>query len=171
MNIRIRIARRLYEQVRADLSRPHPFAAERVGFLFGRLGNAGTDDPLILMTAYSSLADARYIDDPLAGARIDSQAIRGAMQQVLNRGDGVFHTHSHDWPGKPYFSRLDRQELPRLIPSFQAVGPSQAHGLFLLSPNQCTAEVWLPGAAEPVEAGRITVVGYPMQIVEGTHDE
>ena len=67
MNVRIRIARRLYEQVRADLSRPHPFAAERVGFLFGRLGNVGTDDPLILMTTYSTLADERYIDDPFSG--------------------------------------------------------------------------------------------------------
>jgi proteasome lid subunit RPN8/RPN11 len=167
MNFRIRIARWLYEQVRADLSRPHPFAAERVGFLFGRLGNVGTDDPLILMTTYSTLADERYIDDPFSGARIDSQAIRGAMQEVLNRGEGVFHVHSHEWPGRPYFSRLDRQELPRLIPSFQAVGPTQAHGLFLLSQDQCMAEVWMPGAGEPVEAVRITVVGYPMQIVEG----
>jgi hypothetical protein len=45
--------RRLYELVRADLSRPHLFAPERVGLRFGKLGNAGTADPLILMTAYS----------------------------------------------------------------------------------------------------------------------
>ena len=89
------------------------------------------------------------------------------MQEVLNRGEGVFHVHAHEWPGRPYFSRLDRQELPRLIPSFQAVGPTQAHGLFLLSQDQCMAEVWMPGAGEPVEVVRITVVGYPMQIVEG----
>jgi hypothetical protein len=125
MSVRIRITRRVYEEVRADLSRPHPFASERVGFLFGRLGNAETNDPLVLITAYSSLADERYIDDPLSGARIDSQAIRGAMQQVLNRRDGVFHVHAHDWPGKPYFSWLDRQECPASSPASRPWDPAK----------------------------------------------
>jgi hypothetical protein len=167
MNVRIRLTRRLHEGVRADLSRPHPFAAERVGFLFGRLGNVGTDAPLVLLTGYSPLADDRYIDDPPSGARIDSQAIRGAMQQVLDRREGVFHVHMHGLAGRPRFSRMDRAELPRLIPGFRAVGPGLAHGLFLLSEDECAAEVWLPGNEEPVEAARISIVGYPLQIVEG----
>jgi len=167
MNIRIRLTRRLYDQVRADLARPHDFAAERVGFLFGRLGNVETDEPLLLFTCYSSLDDERYINDPNSGARIDSQAIRGAMQQVTNRHEGVFHVHMHEWAGKPHFSRMDRDELPRLVPSFRVVGPNFAHGLFLMSNDECAAEVWMPGRAEPVEAVGITIVGYPMHMIEG----
>jgi hypothetical protein len=167
MNVQIRLTRQLYDQVRADLSRPHPFAAERVGFLFARLGNVGADVPLVLFTGYSPLADVRYIDDPHSGARIDSQAIRSAMQQVLDRGEGVFHVHMHKFPGRPRFSPMDRDELPRLVPSFQAVGPGFAHGLFLLSEDACAAEVWLPGSKAPVAAGRINIVGFPMHLIAG----
>ena len=167
MNVTVRMRRRLYEEVRADLSRPHPFASERVGFLFGRLGYADETDRLVLLAGYSPLEDDRYIDDPRSGARIDSQAIRGAMQGVLDRGEGVFHVHMHDFAGKPHFSRMDRAELPRLIPSFQAVGPSFAHGLFLLSEDECAAEVWLPGSDKAVAAGRISIVGYPTRLIEG----
>lgn len=166
MKIHVRMTRQLCEQVRADLLRPHPFAAERVGFLFARLGNARSTTPLVLFTGYTPLADDRYIDDPRAGARIDSQAIRGAMQQVLNRKEGVFHVHMHDWPGKPHFSEMDQAELPRLIPSFQAVGPSFAHGLFLLGKDDFTISVWMPGSGQPADAERVTVVGHPLQIFE-----
>ena len=43
MNIKARIPRNLLQEVRANLSRPHPFAAEWVGFLYGRLASAGAD--------------------------------------------------------------------------------------------------------------------------------
>lgn len=168
MTVILRFPRQLYEHVKADLSRPHPFAGERVGFLFGRLVNAGQPfESILLCTRYHSLADERYIDDPSSGARIDSQAIRGAMQQVLDRGEGVFHIHLHSWFGKPEFSAMDGKELPRLIPSFQAVGPALAHGLVLLSENECTAAIWMPGMDRPVEPKRIVIVGYPLQICGG----
>src|SRR5438132_1666944 len=128
MTIRIRILRSLYDQVRTDLVRPHPHAGERVGFLYGRLGNAGTDAPIVIFTRYAPLADERYINDPSTGARIDSTAIREAMQGVLDHGEGAFHVHMHGWPGEPGWSSVDRQQLPRLIPAFQAVGPTFAHG-------------------------------------------
>jgi len=166
MSVHVRLTRQLYEQVRADLSRLHPFASERVGFLFAQLGNANSVTPLVLFTGYSLLADDRYINDPQAGARIDSQAIRSAMQEVLNRKEGAFHVHMHDWHGKPRFSRMDRTELPRLIPSFQAVGLSFAHGLLLLSKDDITAAVWLPGNTQPAEADHITIVGHPLQVFE-----
>jgi hypothetical protein len=166
MTVHVRLTRQLYEQVRVDLLRPHPFATERIGFLFARLGNINSTTPLVLLTGYSPLADDRYINDLSAGARIDSQAIRSAMQQVLNRKEGVFHVHMHDWPGKPRFSRMDRTELPRLIPSFQAAGPSFPHGLFLLSKDNFTAAVWQPGKTQPAEADRITIVGHPLQVFE-----
>lgn len=167
MNIRIRLTRTLYDRVRADLHRPHPFAAERVGFLFAKLGNAGTADPIVVFTDYAPLADDRYIDDPFAGARIDSQAIRGAMQQVIDRKKGVFHVHLHGFTGRPAFSPMDRDELPRLIPGFRAVGPTLPHGLFLMNEDQCMGEVWLPGQNGPVEAARVSVVGQPFHLSDG----
>src|SRR6266446_1213842 len=61
-------------------SRPNSFAAARVGFLYGPLVRAGTATQLVLLASYQPVADDRYINAPWSGARIDSAAIRGAMQ-------------------------------------------------------------------------------------------
>ena len=164
MNIKARLTRKLLEGVRADLSRPHAFAAERVGFLFGRLGTAGPDSLLVIMTGYEPLGDDRYIDDPRSGVRIDSQAIRGAMQGVLDRGEGVLHVHMHEWPGRPRLSRMDAEEIPRIVTGFRRAGPAYAHGIFLLHAEECAAWVWLPGEDEAVVAEAVSVVGYSLQV-------
>ena len=166
MRVTVRLPRPLLDEVRADLVKPHRFAAERVGFLYGRLCHAGEGRKLVLMTGYATVSDDRYIDDPSAGARIDSHAIREAMQGVLDRGEGAFHVHLHDHRGTPRLSPMDRAEIPRLIPSFRAVGPQLAHGLIILSRDRCIADVWLPGSIKPVEAERVAVVGYPLLLAE-----
>ena len=51
-DVHLRLTRHLYEQVRADLARPHQFAAERVGFLFAELVNSNSATPLVLFTGY-----------------------------------------------------------------------------------------------------------------------
>ena len=99
-------------------------AAERVGFLYARL-TAG-DQLLVVMTSYVPVADKQYVVDETVGARVNGDAIRAAMQGVIDTGQGVFHTHLHEWPGRPAFSPTDNRELPRLIPAFRAVGPAQA---------------------------------------------
>jgi len=165
MSITIRLTRKLYEEVLSDLHRQHAHAAERVGFLYGRL--VAAPNPLILISRYSPVADERYVYDLDVGARIDGAAIRAAMQGVVDSGDGVFHTHLHEWPGRPGFSVIDNRELPKLIPAFQAIGRGQATGLFLLSPDSAIADVWLPGAHRPQRAGRIAVVGCPLQFIGG----
>lgn len=157
MPIAIHLPRDLYHGILADLRRPHAHAAERIGFLYGRL--VPGDAPLVVMTRYVPVPDEQYVVDDTVGARINGDAIRAAMQGVLDTGDGVFHTHLHEWPGTPSFSRTDNEEMPRLIPAFRAVGPTQAAGLFLLSPDSAVADVWLPGAAGPERAARISVVG------------
>jgi len=81
MNVRIRIGTALYEAGAGRSLASAPFAAERVGFLFGRLVNVGTDDPLILMTTYSTLAYDRYIDDPFSGARSTARRFAGACKR------------------------------------------------------------------------------------------
>jgi hypothetical protein len=165
MPINIRLTRALYEEVIRDLRRPHAHAAERVGFLYARV-TAGPD-PLVLTTRYSPVPDERYVNDPYVGARIDGDAIRAAMQLAIDTGDGVFHTHIHEWPGRPGFSVTDNQELPKLVPAFRAVSRGQAAGLFLLSPDSAIAEVWLPGARRAERAHRITVVGQPLLFLGG----
>jgi hypothetical protein len=155
MPITIHLPRDLYHRVLADLRRPHAHAAERVGFLYGRLA---PDEPLVVMTRYVPVPDEQYLVDDTVGARINGDAIRAAMQGVLDTGDGVFHTHLHEWPGTPSFSRTDDAELPRLIPAFLAVGPTQATGLFLLSPDSAIADVWLPGEQGPERATKISIV-------------
>lgn len=162
MNIKVRLGRSLLEDVRADLSRPHPFAAERIGFLYGRLVDA--DGPLILMTGYEAVHDVRYIDDPFAGARIDSQAIRGAMQGVLDRGHGAFHVHMHHWYGRPAMSAMDAEEIPRVVTGLRRVGPARANGIVLLHDVEVAAWVWLPSAENAVEAESVSIVGFPFQI-------
>jgi hypothetical protein len=165
MPLTIRLNRKLYEEVLSDLRRPHAHAAERVCFLYGCL--AAAPESLILMTRYSPVADECYIHDLNVGARIDGDAIRAAMQGVVDSGDGVFHTHLHEWPGRPGFSVVDNWELPKLIPAFQAIGHGQATGLFLLSPDSAIADIWLPGSQRPQRAGRIAVVGYPLCFLGG----
>jgi hypothetical protein len=162
MTIKVRLTRKLLDEVRADLSRPHRFAAERIGFLFGRLADAGS--PLVLLTRYEPVPDDRYINDPWSGARIDSHAIRAAMQGVLDRGQGGFHVHMHHWPGRPVRSRMDAEEIPRIVTGLRRVGVAHAHGIVLLHQEECAAWVWLPGNDNAVEAESVSVVGYSLQI-------
>ena len=89
MPITIHLPRGLYQGVLADLRRPHAHAAERIGFLYGRLAPGG---PLVVMTRYLPVLDDQYVVDDTVGARINGDAIRAAMQGVLDTGDGVFHT-------------------------------------------------------------------------------
>lgn len=166
MKVRVRIPRALYVRVSEDLARGHEFAYERVGFLLAKLGNAACDEPLVLFTDYYPVPDDQYIEDPHSGARIDSYAIRAAMQRVLDNGDGLFHVHSHGGRGKPVFSFMDLEETPRIVSSLRVAGPSQAHGMLLLSADYCIAHVWLPSSAEPVVADRVSVVGYPLELFD-----
>jgi hypothetical protein len=164
VKVRVRIPSALYVRIRKDLARRHEFAYERVGFVSAKLGNQSGDEPLVLFTDYYPVSDDQYIDDPYSGARIDSDAIREAMQRVLDTSDGLFHVHTHGGRGRPGFSFMDLEETPRIVSSLQVAGPTQAHGMVLLSNDQCIAYVWMPGTGEPVLADKVAVVGYPFEI-------
>jgi hypothetical protein len=165
MNVQVRLTRALYERIHHDLERPHAFAAERVGFVRAKLGNRGGDPLLILLTEYVPVPDDQYVVDPFSGARIDGAAIRGAMQDVLTSGSGMFHVHMHPHVGSPALSRTDVAEIPRLIASLRNAGPTAAHGIFLLSLDKAVAFVWAPGEAEPIRAAKVAIVGYPMELM------
>ena len=169
MSARIRLLRPLYEHVLADLQRPHPFASERVGFLFARTGTAANHTLLIFLVDYLPVPDDQYLPatDLAVGAEINSAAIRNIMQRVMRTGEGAFHTHLHEHPGHPRFSRIDMKDLPLLAQSFQHASPASAHGGFLFSTDDCMASIWLPGQSEPITAEKISVIGYPLQFHGG----
>lgn len=172
MKIQVRIPRELYEGISKDLRRPHPFAAERIGFAFGREARIDSANLIVALALYVPVADEQYIDDEFVGARIDAAAIRQAMQHVLGSGDCAFHVHMHGFSGRPRFSDTDLKGLGRLIPSFHAVGPSTAHGALLINDERCMAEVWLPRVTAGHRASSVSIVGYPFEkFVESNDDD
>jgi hypothetical protein len=169
MKIHVRFTGSLYNAICSDLARPHPFAAERVGFALGRLGTRIGQDKTVLLTGYAPVPDADYDDDPTVGARIGRSALTSAMQAVYHGRAtqcGIFHVHQHCLSGRPGMSRTDARELPRLIPGFQSVGPNAPHGIMILSSNHGAAWVWLPGKTGLVLASSIEVIGPRIEVFE-----
>lgn len=165
----IRLIRPLYDAIRTDLLRPHPFAAERVGFAYGKLTCKEGREPLILLYRYQSVPDDRYVESEDYGALIDQQAILATMQEVRSHrgeGEGAFHVHLHEHRGQPGFSAPDRQSLPPLFPPLQRMGPDAAHGMLVLSDDRALAWVWYPDEKEPCMARRVVVAGAPLSVME-----
>ena len=167
----IRVASPLYEHVKADLASPHPFAAERVGFLFTRIGTGPQGTTLLFPTDYMPLQDNQYVDenDPLIGAAISGNAIRGAMQYILNTGMGALHVHMHaHHRGQPYFSSIDWHDLPSIVQSLQNANSQLIHGALLFSQDTATGALWLPeqDLQKPV-IPRVSIVSYPLRICTG----
>lgn len=159
----------VYDQIHRDLARPHPFAAERVGFVFGRTGSLANTGKLVLLTRYHSIPDEQYMADATVGARIGSDALTWAMQAVYHGRplrEGIFHVHLHPHAGRTSMSRTDRREIPRLVPGFQSVGREAAHGIIILSGDHGAGWVWPPGGKEPVAAQSISVIGKPLRVFE-----
>jgi hypothetical protein len=166
MTIRLRIPRFLCERMRTDLVRPHAFAAERIGFARAVTGTI-SDGSLVLLKSYWPVPDDQYIDDRYVGARINATAIRIAMQDILSGGGchGLFHVHMHPRKGRTGMSKTDLAEIPKLIQSFRNVGLKAAHGLLILTPDHAFSLALLPDNDRLVQAGKITVVGYPTEIL------
>lgn len=165
----IRLSRPLFYEVVSELQRPHPFAAERVGFLFTRAGSGPVGTTLLFPVDYMAVPDDRYVDihKPRVGAAINGDAIRGAMQRVMTTGLGVLHVHLHDHTGRPHFSPTDWRDLPNLARSFQHANPDLIHGALVLSRDAAAGAVWAPNQSsdQPV-LPRIALVGYPLSICE-----
>jgi hypothetical protein len=125
---------------------------------------------LLFPTEYLALPDEHYVEviDWRVGAAISGAAIRAAMQCVLDTDLGVLHVHLHPHPGQPQFSPIDRHDLPDIVQSLQHVNRHLIHGALLLSLDAATGVVWLPEqqCGLPV-VPRISVVGYPLRIIEG----
>ncbi len=163
--IRFRLPKRIEGEMRNSLMRSHAFAFERVGFAFTRLGRSNDRGKIILVTGYESVLDDDYINDPSVGARIDSAAIRKAMQRALNTGEGAFHVHIHDHDGATGPSYTDRQELRPMMQSIRNASPKSVHGLLILSRDAAYAEALMPETSQFQTVKKISVVGFPMKFL------
>jgi hypothetical protein len=169
MNVAIKMTGQLYDEIRRDLERPHPFAFERVGFVFGKIGTASDAGRLVLLTRYHAIPDDHYLDDPTVGARIGPDAMTWAMQTVYHgrpEREGIFHIHMHALPGETGMSRTDAREVPPMIPGFQSVGRDAAHGILILSLDHGSGWVRLPGSKELVPCSTMSVIGAPVRVFD-----
>lgn len=151
-NIRFRIPEQLHKKMLSDLNRPHSFAYERVGFLFAKTVKLSSNVTLIIAIEYIPVADKDYINDKEVGAKINSNAIRNAMQGTLEKDCGCFHVHLHDHSGKPSPSFTDAKSLPGIVMSLNNIASEHTNGYLILSRNAFYSSI---------KVDTIGVVGYP----------
>jgi hypothetical protein len=161
MNILFKITGSLLSDVKAQLTEPHPFASERVGFLLCRVGLIEGGGLVILAHSQHEVLDADYIDDQSVGAMMGPAAIRKALQLAYNRQASMFHVHLHAHHGRPHFSRTDERETARFVPDFWNVQPDLPHGAIVFSEDGAYGKCWIPGQEDVVEISQFTVVGIP----------
>ena len=165
MNPIFKIQRRMLDQIHADLSRPHPFAAERVGFISCKVATLYAGNVVVLAQAYLPARDDHYEDDPSVGAMLKGAAFRTALQHSYRSRTSMFHVHRHEHRGPPRFSQVDINEAHRFVPDFWKVQPSLPHGAIVLSHDRMHGLCWLPEHRAPLPFRNYTVVGFPTVIL------
>jgi len=171
MNIQFKITRDLVNQVRADLKRPHPYAAERVGFISCRVGALPAGGVVVLAHDYLPVPDEDYIQDDTVGAMMGPAAIRMAMQYAHKQSAGMFHVHMHDHRGAPWFSQIDLSEYAKFVPDFWNVRPEMPHGALVLSLDSVAGACLIQTTRKMVRISNITIVGAPLlKIMAEMHD-
>jgi hypothetical protein len=164
MIVRFKMLAALAASIRADLLRPHPFAAERVGFISCRAGR--THNGLVILASdYQPVEDADYEYDPSVGAMMGSAAIRKALQRAYSEGTSMFHVHMHDHYGRAGFSRVDSRESARFVPDSFNVRPELPHGALVLSRDSGYGLCWPSRGRKPVAIREFVFVGWPIQKV------
>lgn len=158
MRVSFRVTRTLLDKVHADLSRPHQFALERVGFFACKTAASG-DGFLLLALEYLPLADEDYEDDARYGAMMGPGAIRKALQHAYRHNVSMMHVHRHEHAGVPRFSPDDIAENAKFVPDFFKVRPRLPHGAVVLSHNALFGEVWEPGTNDRRNLNQASVIG------------
>ncbi len=161
MKVAFRINRALLSLVHDDLSRPHPFAHERVGFIGCRVA-ALQDGHLVLADTYQPVHDDDYEDDPTVGAMMGAGAIRKALQFAYQHPVAMFHVHRHEHKGLPGFSRTDVRENAKFIPDFWKVRPATPHGAIVLSYDAIAGAWWDPATRQAQPIDEFAVLGQPL---------
>jgi hypothetical protein len=163
MSVELRLTRELLYAVHEDLSRPHPYAAERVGFVTFRPAILRGGALALLGEALHPVADEDYEDDPTVGAMLGSSAFRKILELAYKLPVSVLHVHRHEHFGRPWFSGVDLRDARKYVPDFWKVRKGFPHGIMVLSQDSASGLIWLPNASAPVRAPKISIVGTPVQ--------
>lgn len=165
MRTHFKISQKLLEQIRTDLSRPHSFAYERVGFITCKVGTLEEGGWVMLAVNYHPVEDEDYVEDDSVGAMIGSAAIRKMMQRAYDEPYAVVHVHMHEHRGRPSPSITDAREMSKLIPNFWNVRRKFPHAAVILSHDSMSGTVWDPSEQTKFQIEDFTVVGAPMQFI------
>jgi len=148
------IKSKVYENIRRDLQRPHPYAAERVGFVFVKSINNKLE-----VTEYMTVPDKFYIKDPSVGASINHQAISTAMMRAFKTKEGILQVHEHGGYGIPRFSKTDIKSHPDFLQSFRNAHSKGIHGFILLSKDRVLTRYWPVGQSNYLDTANVTIIG------------
>ena len=162
--IRFKLPKRIHKEMLEDLKRPHRFSHERVGFLFTTSKQLANNTIIVLAKEYIPVDDADYILDENVGAKINSFAIRKAMQRILENKEGCFHVHLHNHKGVPSPSSIDKKGLPGIPKSFANVSQNQANGILILSKDAFYITIKFGNEDRFISPELISVVGYPLNL-------
>lgn len=159
MNAQFRITRPLLDRLHADLSRPHPYAFERVAFLSCKPAALPPNGILLLASDLHTIDDTDYERDDSVGAMLGAGAFRRALQYALNHAVSMFHVHRHEHSGSPWFSKVDLAESARFVPDFWKVRPTFPHGALVLSHDCISGLVWLSRFNGAIKIAQCRAVG------------
>lgn len=171
MKISFRFPQELYQGIQKDLSRKHRFAVERVGFIECASGATEDGGLILLAESYHPVTDEHYVDDPRAGATINSAAFRAVLQRAYGRQISIFHVHRHEHRGVPKFSEIDIRESYKFVPDFFKVQRSRSHGVIVLSHDSVYGLCWNPGERQPVSIREFGLIGRPTVTVRHENDK
>lgn len=160
--VTIRVSEEMCQEIREDLGREHLFAFERVGYAIGKSKELNDNEVLIIINDYVRVEDQDYIEDSSVGARINSDAIRMAMQIAMDNDCSIFHIHEHFGNGTPEFGSTDMDELPGIVDAMINANSSRIHGLLLLSEDGINAFVKMKPSKGLAVLNKVVRVGYPM---------
>ena len=110
--MQLRMTDAVHKEMRSDLRRSHPFAYERLGYIFIKPAGGA----VLVATGYEPVPDEFYIEDMTVGARIDHRGIALAMKRAGKTG------FSMSYSCRPWISRFSRDDLadhPNLLRSFR----------------------------------------------------
>jgi hypothetical protein len=161
MKTSFKISESLLKCIHADLSRPHRFAFERIGFIACRHASV-TGGIALLAERYHTVEDDDYLNNTKVGAMMGPSAIRKALQIAYKEPISMFHVHRHEHRGIPRFSPLDLRENAKFIPDFWKVRPGIAHGAIVLSHDSAFGLAWDPIDRIPKPFNEFTVIGRPI---------
>lgn len=158
MKIEFRLTLNLLDSIHKQLSLPHSFAAERVGFISCGVSKLPDNGLLILGESYLPVADDDYIDSPHYGALMGSPAIRKSLQYSYKNHKAMFHVHRHEHKGNPHFSSIDLRESEKFIPDFWKVQPKMPHGIIVLSHDSMSGLCWYPNNENPEPIKKFSII-------------